>query len=277
MNKSILSLQEVLAGYDAISQIYPHVPPMCIWRAWEYAAYQRYTLPEPVLDVGCGDGHFFRLVWPAVQDVTGVDMDPGVAELARRTGVYRAVYNTRADRLPFPPETFASAFANCSLEHMDDLAGILRSIHRSLRPGGSFLLSVVTDKFTEWATLPLLTERIGEPHLAGILRKSYEAHHHLVNALELEAWIEVLQQASFTVEEFIPIVPEMTGRFFLFLDHLWHVEGPSGEVGDTLRQYLSEIPAFTAAFRQILSGFLQMDSGRSTGSGLVFRCCRNGV
>ncbi len=277
MNQNILSHQEVLAGYNAVSQIYPHVPPMCIWRAWEYAAYQRYTLPEPVLDVGCGDGRFFRLVWPAVQDVTGVDMDPGVADSARKTGIYRAVHTTRANRLPFPPETFASAFANCSLEHMDDLAGVLGSIHRSLRPGGSLLMSVVTDKFTEWATLPLLTEQIGQPQLAGLLQKKYEAYHHLVNVFPIEAWIEVLKQASFTVEEFIPIVPEMTGRLFLFLDHLWHVERPGGEVGDTLCRYLSEIPGFSAAFRQILSGFLQMDGGYSTGSGSVFRCFRNGV
>jgi hypothetical protein len=33
-----------------------------IWRAWEYAACYSFTLPEPVLDVGCGDGYFFRLV-----------------------------------------------------------------------------------------------------------------------------------------------------------------------------------------------------------------------
>jgi SAM-dependent methyltransferase len=98
-----------------------------IWRAWEYAAYQRFTLPEPVLDAGCGDGRFFRLVWPAVQDVIGVDMDSGVANWARQTGIYRAVHTTRANQLPFPPETFASAFANRSPEHMDEnLTKLLR-------------------------------------------------------------------------------------------------------------------------------------------------------
>src|SRR5208283_1563150 len=155
-----------------------------IWRAREYAAYQRFTLHEPVLDVGCGDGCFFQLVWPAVQDVIGVDMDPGGANSARQTGIYRAVHTTRANRLPFPPETFASAFANCSLEHMDDLAGVLGGIHRSLRPGGSFLLSVVTDEFTEWAALPLLTELMGQPRLARILPKNHIAYHHLVNVLQ---------------------------------------------------------------------------------------------
>ncbi len=277
MNRCILSTQEVLSGYDAISQIYPYVPSMCIWRAWEYAAYRRYALPEPVLDIGCGDGRFFRLVWPTVEDVTGVDMDPEAANAARQTGVYRAVHNASADRLPFPPETFASAFANCSLEHMDNLAGVLRSIHDSLRPGGSFLLSVVTDKFTEWVTLPVLAEQIGKPQLAESLKKQYEAYHHLVTVLPIEVWIEALEKASFTVEEFIPIVPEMTGRLFLFVDHLWHVEGPGGELGGKLHRYLSEIPGFSAAFRQVLSGLLQMDSDYSAGSGSVFKCCRKNL
>ncbi len=91
-----------------------------IWRAWEYAACQRFTLPEPVLDVGCGDGRFFLLVWPAVPDVIGVDMGPGAANWARQAGIYCAVHTARANQLPLPRETFASAFTNRSIEHMDE-------------------------------------------------------------------------------------------------------------------------------------------------------------
>jgi hypothetical protein len=49
------------------------------------------------------------LVWPAVEDVIGVDMDPGVTNSARQTGIYRSVHTTRANRSPFSPETFAYA------------------------------------------------------------------------------------------------------------------------------------------------------------------------
>jgi SAM-dependent methyltransferase len=277
MKQNLLSLEEVLAGYDAVNQLYPYVPPMCIWRAWEYAAYQRYTLPEPVLDIGCGDGQFFQLVWPQIRDVVGMDIAPSVAEAARQSGVYREVHMAPAHRMPVPLESFASAFANCSLEHMDHLPEVLSSICRSLRPEGLFLLSVVTDKFLEWAALPLLVDRIGEPSWARALQANYEAYHHLVNPLPLEVWIEHLEKAGFEVLEHIPIMPEMTSRLFLFLDHLWHVRRPGGELGDALYAHLMTLPNFPQAFWQVLAGILQMERDWSTGSGAVFLARRKQV
>lgn len=270
MRRVVISAEEVLAGYDVVSQLYPYIPPLSIWRAWEYAVYQRYTLPEPVLDVGCGDGQFFRLVWPHVQRAVGVDIDPGVVEAARASGVYREVHAVPAHRLPFPPMTFAAAFANCSLEHMDHLPEVLESIARSLCPGAPFLLSVVTDKFVEWRTLPLLIEEVGDPVRARSLQEEYIAFHHLVNPLTPEAWREVLEGAGFEVVEHVPIVPEMTSRLFLFLDHLWHVRCPRGELGDVLYRRLTRIPDFVRGLRSILMGILQMEEDWSIGSGAVF-------
>src|SRR3954470_3626147 len=123
MKTTLLAPEDVLAGYDAIAALYPHIPPMCVWRGWEYAGYRRYNLDGPVLDVGCGDGQVFRLLWPHVRDVVGVDMDPAAVDAARNSGVYRAAHQVPADRMDslIPPGAFASAFANCSLEHMDDV------------------------------------------------------------------------------------------------------------------------------------------------------------
>lgn len=276
MKQRLLSAEEVLTGYDAVSQLYPHIPPMLIWRAWEYAAYQHYKLSEPVLDVGCGDGRFFQLVWPQVQDVVGVDIDSGVADSARRSGAYREVYAAPAHQLPVAPKCFVSAFANCSLEHMDHLSEVLSSIHRSLHVGGYFLLSVVTDRLLEWTMLPLLLDQVEEPKRARDLRIEYEAYHHLVNPLSLEVWTEHLEEAGFEILEYIPIVPEMTSRLFLFLDQLWHVRQASGELGDLLYSYLKELPSFLKAFRQILAGVLQMERDWSSGSGIVLWTRRQG-
>jgi len=88
----LLAKEEVISGYDSVVALYPHIPPLSHWRSWEYAAYQRYRLDGRVLDLGCGDGQYFRLIWPQATDVVGVDMNPGVAELGRQSGVYRAVH-----------------------------------------------------------------------------------------------------------------------------------------------------------------------------------------
>jgi SAM-dependent methyltransferase len=270
MRQCILPLEEVLAGYDAVSQLYPHVPPMSMWRAWEYAAYRCYRLSEPVLDVGCGDGKYFRLIWPQIKDVIGVDMNPEVALAAQQSGVYREVHVAPAHQLPFSPECFASAFANCSLEHMDHLPMVLEGICHSLCPGGTFLLSVVTDKFIEWATLPLLIDQLGQPERARSLQAEYEAYHHLVNPFPPKVWVDQLEKAGFEVLEHIPIIPEMTSRLFLFLDHLWHVKTPGGEISNGLYPYLMTLPTFPQAFREVFKGVLQMERDWSVGSGAIF-------
>ena len=124
---TLLSGDEVVAAFDAVASIYPFTPPLCMWRSWEVAAYRRCRLTPPVLDLGCGDGGFFRLVWPSIADVIGVDHDVAAVEAARRSGVYRQVIQGSAQELPLPAGRFGSVFANCALEHMDDLPRVMRS------------------------------------------------------------------------------------------------------------------------------------------------------
>jgi SAM-dependent methyltransferase len=263
MKQTLLTTEEILQGYDAISRLYPYIPSMIIWRAWEYAAYRHFRLAEPVLDVGCGSGDFFRLAWPDLQEIVGVDIDRTVVDLARQSGIYKEVHLAPADQLPVVPGTFMSAFANCSLEHMDNLPGVLANVNRSLQPGGGFLLSVVTDKFLKWTALPLLVEQIGEPAHARSLQEEYEDYHHLVNPLPVESWIQHLEQAGFEIVEHLPIVPEITSR-------LWHVRQPCGELGDRIYRDLRGIKNFTQAFPSVLAGVLQMEDDWSIGSGAVF-------
>ena len=277
MKRSVLSPADVLVGFDAVSLLYPHIPPMSIWRSWEYAAYKRYELTEPVLDLGCGDGQFFRLVWPKIFDVIGVDMDFTIINIAKNSGVYREVLVAQANRLPFLPRSFASAFANCSLEHMDHLPEVLNSVFRSLRPGGVFLLSVVTQNLLKWISLPHLAEIICGPQRAKALQSEYENFHHLVNPYPPKIWIEHLTRSGFEVLEQIPIVPEISTRFFLFLDHLWHVRQPKGEVGDALQNYFKSITDFPHAFRDVLTGILKMERNFNTCSGAVFLTRRQGL
>jgi SAM-dependent methyltransferase len=266
----LLSAEEVLKGYDAVSRLYPYIPPMSMWRAWEYAAYQRYQLMEPVLDIGCGDGQYFRLIWPNLKEVVGVDINPSVADVARKSGVYSEVHVMPADRLALSSGGFASAFANCSLEHMDNLSEVLSGISRCLRPGGLFLLSVVTDKLIEWSTLPALVREMGNPTHSELLLSEYKAYHHLVNPLSSDAWAEYLERSGFELVEYIPIVPEVFSRLFLFADHLWHIPKGSKELGNELFPYLTKLPSFPRAFRQVLAGILEMEHTWSSGSGAVY-------
>jgi SAM-dependent methyltransferase len=270
VNKVYLSHEEVLSGYDVLSEAYPYLISLCIWRAWEYAAYRRYSLPEPIIDVGCGDGRFFQLIWPQFKEVFGVEINPDVAKAAQNSGVYREVFTTAAHSVPDTGLTYGSAFANCSLEHMDHLDEVLASISRILNPGAPFLLSVVTPKFIEWVPIPQILEQMGEQRLAESCREQYLAYHHLVNALTVSEWKSSLENAGFEVLEWIPIMPELISRFFLFCDQLWHVKSAESQLGDAIYSYVSTIPNFSSGLRQVLSGLLQMERDCHIGSGAVF-------
>lgn len=271
MPSQLLSAQEVLDAFDAVAELYPFLPSLSLWRAWELAAYRRLpALAEPVLDIGCGDGRYFRLVWPEARRVVGVDQDPAVAALARNSGVYQTVLEEPAQRMSIEPERFASAFANCSLEHMDGVADVLRGIARALRVGSSLVMSVVTDKLVEWSMLPLLVGRLGDSGRAEQLRAEYQRYHHLVNPYSAEKWIALLEEAGFDVKVHIPIVPEMLGRVFLTLDELWHVPHEGGELGQGMYGYLRRFPEFDRGFRQVLGGVMQMEREPAIGCGAVF-------
>jgi len=265
-----LAADEILAGYDAVARLYPSIPPMLIWRSWEYAAYRRFALEAPVLDVGCGDGRFFRLAFPEIDPVVGVDADAGVAEAALRSGVYRQVHVREAHTLPLPNQLFASAFANCSLEHMDRLPEVLHGIAASLGPGSMFLFSVVTDRFLTWAPLPLLLRAAGADDRAIAVQRAYEAYHHLVNPLPAAEWMCRLDQAGFDIIDHVPIVPEWTGRVFLFFDQLWHLRSGSGECGADLEPQFAARAGFVGGFRTVIAGMLHMEQDEGIGAGAVF-------
>lgn len=266
----LLSVEEILSGYKEVSKLYPFVPSLSLWRAWECAFYKRYSLVEPVLDVGCGDGRFFQLVWPDIQDVTGVDIDPGVVKMAQETGIYRKLYVGPAHDIPIKASSFASAFANCSLEHMDNLEQVLQSIASSLSLGSMLLLSVTTQKFLEWLTLPLIIKSVGAPQRAEELSDEYIAYHHLINALTPQEWMNRLEDAGFEVISYAPLLPEFTGRIFLFIDQLWHIKSETDEIGMHLEKYFSSLPNFNELLGDMISIALRAEKEWQTGCGAVF-------
>ncbi|MBI4514586.1 MAG: methyltransferase domain-containing protein [Deltaproteobacteria bacterium] len=95
-----------------------------------------------VLDLGCGKGRFGKqlLFQHPGCALTGVDASE---EMLR--GVAGAFPAQRASilRLPFEPDSFHAAYAVESFEHVLNLEGAFREVHRCLKPGGRL---VVIDK-----------------------------------------------------------------------------------------------------------------------------------
>ena len=271
MQNRLLLADEILRGYDAVCALYPHVPPLSHWRAWEYAAYQHFKIDGRILDLGCGDGRYFRLIWPNANEVVGIDMDAQVAALGKQSGVYRDVHVTPAHQVPEPNASFDHVFANCSLEHMDHLHTVLMEVKRCLKPGGTLVGSVVTNRFVEWSLLSNLVAMTGHQDVAQSLQKDFLDYHHLANPLTVEGWAKSFERAGLVLETHIPILPKYNSGIFLLMDSLWHVKRLNGgELGDVIFPFLSINSKFPSAFRKVFEGLLDMETDWQDACGAVF-------
>jgi SAM-dependent methyltransferase len=182
------------------------------WRRWTRTPgldrhFHRYNwpsflelLPPPgraTLDLGCGEGRAGVSLAPLGHRLTGVDLAPSMAGLARETGAYEDVVRADAAALPFPDAGFDLVFAFMSLQDMDDAAGAVRESARVLEPGGRLVLAVVH---------PIVSAEMGTPYFDTarwadtIERDGVTITFHQIHR-PLHAWFAMLRDAGLLVED----------------------------------------------------------------------------
>jgi SAM-dependent methyltransferase len=94
-----------------------------------------------VLDVGCGIGNYHSILVDRFRSLTGTDVSGECIERARERNVNVAYEIFDGRTLPFE-QSFDAAYAINVFHHVrpDDRSALLDSIHRSLKPGGMFVL-----------------------------------------------------------------------------------------------------------------------------------------
>jgi SAM-dependent methyltransferase len=92
------------------------------------------------LDVGCGAGYLGERLIRRGWRVAGVEPDARACERAREVGV-DARHGTLAD-VELEADAYDLVIFRHSLEHTPDPVGDLRKVARTLRPGGTLLISV---------------------------------------------------------------------------------------------------------------------------------------
>ena len=182
-------------------------------RSAEARLFIQTELFHPLLDLGCGDGHFASVVFEEPVDV-GIDTDPHqVAEAAQR-GVYRLALVANGARLPFASESFASVMSNCVVEHIPDVEAVLEEVSRVLWPGGRFAFSVPSPKFAELllgSTVLRRLGRTGQAQAYGRWFNRLSRHYHCDGP---DVWGERLAGAGLVLDEASYYLTPPAHRFF---------------------------------------------------------------
>ena len=162
-------------------------------RAVEAAYYQSFDLPAPVIDVGCGDGHFASLTFDRKIDV-GLDPWHDPIHEAGRRGVYRLLVEADGASAPFAAGYFASAFSNSVLEHIPHIDAVLVEVARVLKPGASFHFCVPNERY------------FSELSISRLLGKGYEAWFRRISRVSHadppEVWQARLEETGFELERY---------------------------------------------------------------------------
>jgi SAM-dependent methyltransferase len=160
-------------------------------RGVEAVYYQVLDLPSPVLDVGCGDGHFASLVFDRKIEV-GLDPWFGPIHEAVQRSCYQLLVQSDGAKSPFAEGYFASAFSNSVLEHIPHIDTVLSDTARVLKPGAPFYFCVPNERY------------LSELSLSHLLGKGYTGWFRRISRVQHadgpQVWNQRLEQAGFRLE-----------------------------------------------------------------------------
>lgn len=168
-------------------------------RAVEARFYEQIDLPRPVLDVGCGDGHFATVAFEQGLDV-GIDPWEGPVRQAGKRGGYRNVIQGDGGKMPFPENSFASAVSNSVLEHIPHVDSVLADTARVLRPGAPFVFCVPNHNFLPSLSISNALDNIGLRSLGVAYRGFFNRISRHQHCDPPEIWQSRLEQAGFRLE-----------------------------------------------------------------------------
>jgi SAM-dependent methyltransferase len=168
-------------------------------RAVEARLLQDVDLPKPVLDIGCGDGHFASI---ALESQVDLGIDPFLPSLreAKRRGNYRTLIQSQGALLPLATGSLASAMSNSVLEHIPDLLPVLREVGRVLRPASPLVFTVPNPGYRTQLSVPNALRRIKMKRLGRVYEDWFMWMSRTVNLYYEDEWEKILAEAGFEIE-----------------------------------------------------------------------------
>lgn len=163
-------------------------------RAVEARFFSDLPVVRPVLDLGCGDGHFASVTFESPIDA-GFDPWWGPLTEANERGFYRVLSQAEGARMPFPSDSFATVVSNSVLEHIPDVQPVLAETARVLQPGGVFYFSVPGPDFLSSLSIGRALDKLGLRSVGRVYRRFFNRisrHYHCDGAKVWERRLEAV-------------------------------------------------------------------------------------
>jgi len=149
-------LEKTCQDYNLIADEFS-VTRQEIWPELAFLVEDYLTEGEKVLDLGCGNGRWFKLFQKKKIDYVGVDFSEELIKVAKRNYPQAKFQTADILKLPFPDNCFDKIYSIAVLHHIPSEELRLKSLKeakRVLKPGGILILT--TWKFHDKKELSLL-------------------------------------------------------------------------------------------------------------------------
>ena len=148
----------------------------------------RVTPGARLLDVGCGGGLLAEALAQAGAAVTGIDLAPGMIEVARlhAAGSRLAIDYRVADAQELAaaaPGSFDAVTCMEMLEHVPDPAAMVATLGALVRPGGALFVSTLNRNLRSF-----LMAIVGGEYLLRLLPRGTHEYERLIRPAELARW-----------------------------------------------------------------------------------------
>lgn len=207
-------------------------------------------LQRPVVDFCCGYGYWISKLLQHID--LGVDLFPDDGSMYARTiwgiedkgfidNTYLCVLQGDCtNRLPIPDASCATVMCISGMEHIADYRAVLAQTGRILRPGGSFILTVGTDR-----KIDLYNKILPPEYMQEML-----AHKNAVNFLGLDQWKEALCDCGFEVSKIVGYLDpfRMLMHALTTYPHCYKTFWDQKAFADIIRNDADLLEAFSAEF-----------------------------
>ncbi len=169
-------------------------------RSVEASYYQDLDFPEPILDLGSGDGDFADA---AFDFKINVGLDPWwepLVESQQYPDSYDGLVQADGAGMPFPDAYFASAISNSVLEHIPHLDAVLAETSRVLQPDAPFVFCCPNDDYYKQLSIPTSLNKLGLKGFAQAYTDWFMKISRTHHADPVDVWEERLEQAGFRLE-----------------------------------------------------------------------------